>query len=333
MFQQDNIRERFLRLVYNSGVVSDVFSLYLFSTLLASKYVQPKTIFDYDWDLLVVLDACRVDALREVACEYEFITDVDAKWSVGSTSKEWIINTYTEQYSDVINDTALVSGNGWTDSVLVDEPDFSRWTGTKNSRFHESRLFAKALHRPLVDADDFDRYVPVAPAKDSHEFGAAPLAETVTEAAVETGREGDHSRMIVHYLQPHAPYLSRAVERGLITEIELHPLESLREGRETKDRIWELYLENLRYVLDSVQVLLKNVDADTAVITADHGELFGELGIYGHLGGIPHPALRRVPWMETSAVDGRELDADVLDRLTESPMEETQERLKELGYL
>jgi len=35
-------------------------------------------IYERDWDALVVLDACRVDILREVADEYEFIDEVDS---------------------------------------------------------------------------------------------------------------------------------------------------------------------------------------------------------------------------------------------------------------
>jgi hypothetical protein len=35
-------------------------------------------VFEKDWDVLVVLDACRVDALRAVQDEYDFIDDVSA---------------------------------------------------------------------------------------------------------------------------------------------------------------------------------------------------------------------------------------------------------------
>lgn len=41
-------------------------------------------VFTRDWDLLVILDACRVDAMREVAGEYEFIQKVDSIRSVGA---------------------------------------------------------------------------------------------------------------------------------------------------------------------------------------------------------------------------------------------------------
>ena len=332
MVDISGVRQRVLEHVYQSTFVSDAFALYLFSFAFLSKHVPQKTVFDSDWDLLVVLDACRVDALREVADEYEFIEDVQARWSVGSTSKEWYLNTFTESHADAIEGTAIVTANGWADTVIDDTPEFTRWTGTKNSRFHQSTALEPLVERPVVDAADFGEYVSVISTKEDHDFGAAPFAETVTGAAVEVGRTAEFDRMVVHYLQPHAPYLSNARERGSITETELRPLKTLQRGGD-EDEIWELYLENLRYVLDNVADLLDNTDADDVVITADHGELFGEWGIYGHLGGIVHPALRRVPWVETSAEDHGRLETNVLDRLSDQSEEPIEDHLKDLGYL
>lgn len=39
------------------------------------------------------------------------------------------------------------------------------------------------------------------------------------------------------------------------------------------------------------------------MITADHGDLFGEFGQYGHPEGFVHPNLNQVPWVETTATD------------------------------
>jgi len=44
-------------------------------------------------DLLVVLDACRTDALSAVADEYDGLIDHEAVWSLGSTSDEWFAHT------------------------------------------------------------------------------------------------------------------------------------------------------------------------------------------------------------------------------------------------
>ena len=71
--------------------------------MLTTSWIQPgKNIFEEDWDLLVILDACRIDALREFESEYDFINSIDSRWSVGSTSKEFINRTYTQEYQNEI---------------------------------------------------------------------------------------------------------------------------------------------------------------------------------------------------------------------------------------
>jgi len=77
-------------------------------------------IYEREWDLLLVLDACRVDALREVAPEFEFIESVDDIWSVGSSSHEWLCKTFTREYLDDIQETAYVSTNPNTPPTFRD---------------------------------------------------------------------------------------------------------------------------------------------------------------------------------------------------------------------
>ena len=63
------------------------------------------------------------------------------------------------------------------------------------------------------------------------------------------------------------------------------------------------YLENLRLVLEYVAVLvdraLKINPSAKVIITADHGELLGEEGLFNH--GIDHPLVRIVPWLRVKA--------------------------------
>jgi arylsulfatase A-like enzyme len=158
----------------------------------------------------------------------------------------------------------------------------------------------------------------------------------MTDRAIEVGRDHDPERMVVHYLQPHHPF---------IPDPELDPGQSienfneeawddiwdrLRHGEVSKERVWNAYRENLRYVLADVELLLENVDAETVVITSDHGNAFGEWGIYGHPNGSLHPAVKHVPWAVTNAADTGEYDPDVERESSEASVEE---RLDGLGYL
>ena len=89
---------------------------------------------------------------------------------------------------------------------------------------------------------------------------------------------------MLHYIQPHAPYISDAIKYGdELSEIESRPMWALRSGQIGRATGWEMYLDNLRTVLDSVGKLLENLDAEDVILTADHGESFGEYGgKFGH---------------------------------------------------
>ncbi|WP_299234989.1 hypothetical protein [Natronomonas sp.] len=257
-------------------------------------------VYEREWDLLVVLDACRVDLLRSVADEYAFLDGVDRMTSVGSMSKEWMGKTFTDEYARETANTAYVTANVFSERMLAAD------------RFR--------------DLDEVWRY------------GWDETADTVpprpvTDRAIRTARETDPDRLIVHYVQPHHPFI------GLDAGFDADPfgpavsdtvVDALRKDRIDAERFWEAYRDNLRLALDDVELLLSNVDADRVAITADHGDALGEWGIYDHPVGCLHPSVRSVPWARTTATDGRtyepETDRDGVDPDIEA-------RLRSLGYV
>jgi hypothetical protein len=278
-----------------------------------------KNIYERDWDLLILLDTCRIDALKEVAPEYKFINDVSGHWSLGSSSPEFMAANFTQHYLDQIKNTAYISGNAHTQYVF------------------EERVFPEN-HKdsPLswtnwdtVGKDDFlllDQ--PWRYTEDMRVGLSDP--RNITERAISVGRELKPARQIVHYNQPHAPYAARALRDGRELEpYEQDPFNAIRDGID-RELIWETYLDELRFVLDEVELLLNNVDVETAVISADHGELFGRY-LYSHPSGLLHPKLRKVPWALTSGTDGRTYDPTL--EMGESPQRTAEERLKRLGYI
>ncbi|QAY21074.1 sulfatase-like hydrolase/transferase [Halorubrum ezzemoulense] len=275
-----------------------------------------------------MLDACRVDVLRAVSDEYDLIEDVEAKWSVGSTSKEWLLKTFTEKYLDQIQNTTYISGNGFTRWLKEDPVDYMSFTVTQDTYIRSNKKFNKLLRRDLVDANDFHHLEELWQLSENNEFGAAPFAEDLTNHAIKAGRERNQERLIVHYMQPHAPYLYHALNEGKMRDYEKTPFWAIRDGV-SKDKVWDSYLDNLRYVLDSVELLLQNLDAEKVVITADHGELFS-FGI-GHAAGFPHPQLKKVPWVVTSATDNKTHSVNIAEK---EPADDPDldEHLQALGY-
>lgn len=181
-----------------------------------------------------------------------------------------------------------------------------------------------------VSADLFAEVVDVDGKRHSSEWGFVPPAEATTDYAIAAHREFEPEKLIVHYMQPHQPYIAPAMSQGReMTDLHRNPFETLK-STSSFDDVWNAYVDNLRYVLDDVRRLLENIDADTVIISSDHGELFGEWGLYSHHVGIPHPDLRQVPWVETSATDERTTVPKV--DLSASVDERTTEFLEALGY-
>lgn len=283
-------------------------------------------VFERDWDLLVVLDACRPDALRAVAPEYEFLDedDVGEMWSVASGSMEWACKTFVTDYEDELSDTVYLGANGYVQQVLYEgeyAPPVASPVGwpRENTVSADDLREVRNLHK--LRAQDDLRVVP---------------PDEVTDAAIYAGREWDADRYILHYNQPHIPWLTEALAEGRpITDREYYPWRYLRSGEMDYDDAWERYLDNLRLALDSVETLLENFDADTVAISADHGEAFGEWRVHGHPTGHVHPSVKKVPWVTTNGSDTRsyeprELQSEEKYRMSDS---EVTKQLEDLGYL
>jgi hypothetical protein len=88
------------------------------------------------------------------------------------------------------------------------------------------------------------------------------------------------------------------------------------------------------YVLEEVDKLLDNIDSEQVVISADHGEAFGEFGTFRHPKYVPLPMLKKVPWVRTTATDKKTRKPDnVLDSSEDLTTEEVNDYLKQMGYL
>jgi arylsulfatase A-like enzyme len=157
------------------------------------------------------------------------------------------------------------------------------------------------------------------------------LPEVMTDYAIDVGRKRNPDQLVVHYMQPHLPYIGKAyTEDRSPTELEMEGYKKLEAGEADKEEVYELYTDTLRLVLDEIAGLLENMDADRVAITADHGEAFGEMGAYGHPEGFPHPTVKKVPWIEVSAEDSgsREPDLDIDTGVSV----DIEEHLHDLGY-
>ena len=231
----------------------------------------------YDWDILLVLDGCRYDMFCEAVAKFPRLRGRTRRhYSHGSASDEWIRANFRDR-------------------------DLRQMVAATANPYYETELpagtFAEIDHVWRHSWDD--------------ELGtvrAAPVARAVRDLAT----RHPYNRVVGHFMQPHYPFVPTPLggggeglrgradgdssarsdrpvwARGLSGEI---PWSVIKEG----------YRENLKYVLEAVDELVATLNAEQKiVITADHGNAFGErffgIPVAGHPPNLPIASLRTVPW-------------------------------------
>lgn len=259
-------------------------------------------IFEEDWDNLVILDACRYDFFEE---QVWFEGTTSKRDSRGTASREFIRGNFEGRKA---HDTVYVSANPW----------FLRLHDVIGAEVHEYVNLHDDEHRDAVN-------------------GLTTRPETVTKHALRANDEYPSKRLILHYLQPHQPYLT---EYGL-EKFDYHrdPMLSVKRSDVTRDEVIRAYRENLDLVLGEVDSLLGAL-AGRTVITSDHGELLGErerpipVRRYGHPSGVYVKELVEVPWHVIESGERKEVVSEEPVRALEEEVdhEAIERQLQHLGY-
>lgn len=264
-------------------------------------------VWEREWDVLLILDACRWDVFSEHYGDADWLNCVEATTSIGSASPEWMNKTFTTEYEDELASTAYVTGNPYSEDHVSENQ--------------------------LALLDEVWRYVW------DDDLGTI-LPEPLTNQAVKHWRTGDYDHMIVHYMQPHWPYVTDPIMYGFNPDhittdgSTQNPFDQQNRGELSRDNHMERYAANLDYIMNHIQKeLVTGINAETVALTADHATLFGEYGLYKHPANIPLSKLRRVPWAVTSATDTGEFEIDDLHDNRQSLDIDQEEQLQDLGYV
>jgi len=263
-----------------------------------------------DWDVLVVLDACRYDVYEQ---ECSLPGGVSVVQSRGSHSLEWLTENFRNH---TLHDTVYVSANAYAPTL-------------PEGVFHWVDLFSDEI-------DEAERAI---------------QPTTVTRHALSASENFPNKRLIIHYMQPHVPFIGQKGKRiphhgpdpdrdGFSVDEDIRGLwANIRYGLADieLDAAREAYCENLRIVLEEVKSLYDSIDGKM-VVSSDHGNLFGErlwpfpVRGFGHPKGMRHPKLIRVPWHELPVEERRETKPDPPRAVSEPDAEAIEDRLQALGY-
>lgn len=134
---------------------------------------------DEHWDYLVILDACRYDYFYKLYGEY-FRGRLEKIISSGSTTLEWCKRSFQEKYSDIV----YISANPYVNSK------------TSVKGFNAKNHFFR-----IVDVWDY-----------GWDEGLGTVHPRRVNETFQTIRDKyPNKRLILHYLQPHAPYIGHGL--------------------------------------------------------------------------------------------------------------------------
>ena len=295
-----------------------------FLTHVVSRYyrlLSPNTdpLVEQDWDNVLLLDACRYDLFEDVLSEHPIHGSLEKRRSLGSATPEYIRKNFQ---GNQFHNTVYVTANPYVNTKLPD--------------------------------DTFHHVVPVWQDQWDDELKTVP-PEAMRDAALQAAERFPNKRMIVHFNQPHVPFIGDIRLDGrkvsAIREEALGnerpdprdriptPFDQLAAGERSHEEVYNAYRSNLVRAVPVVNKLLESLNGLTAV-TADHGNAFGErarpfpIKVFGHPMGILIPALTEVPWHTYQNGDRKRIVAeqptqessrDVVSKNVES-------RLRQLGY-
>jgi hypothetical protein len=258
------------------------------------------------WDNLIILDAAR----PEITKEYNPFDkcEVEERISPGSFSLQFI----EEQFL----------GREMHDTIYI----------TANPHVHDiqDRVFYKVLN--LLKTEWNPEHKTVMP-------------NDVVKEAVRVYEEFPDKRIIIHFMQPHYPFLGETGDKitsgipksDISDDSYHHPwFDQMWHGTYDREVLLTAYRENHEIALEHAAKLVNVLNGRT-VITSDHANLIGERGglvpmrLYGHPRYFYHPDLVTVPWIDLGG-DTRTVSAE--RPVSTEQMEETEvnRRLTALGY-
>lgn len=274
-------------------------------------------VVDESWDNLLILDGCRYDLFES---RHRFEGTLGKVTSRGSNSEEFLAENFRGR---TLHDTVYVSANPFTKTLAAED------------------VFHDVVNVFDIAWDDDLRTV---------------RPESVVEQTLLAHERYPDKRLIGHFMQPHYPFIGekgrRIEHRGLSGEVvgenrgsdedHLPIWTALRYRLADADleEVWAAYAENLEVVLPHVATLIDALDGKT-VITADHGNLFGEqlrpipVRTYGHPPGFRTPELVDVPWFVPPFTRRRTVRSDPPRPAVDEAVDDDriERKLRDLGYV
>lgn len=258
-------------------------------------------VFAEDWDNLLILDACRYDSFAE---QSTLDGTLDSRISRASATREWVHANFTDRQ---LHDIVYVSAN----------PNYRKVADDIGAEVH---AYVDVWQDDNLVGED-DTIVP---------------PETVTKGALDAAETYPNKRLLVHYVQPHYPFIGPTGKEHFDPSATLKQVS--RDLEKTGELLERAYRENVDIVLEEAERLVDALLGKT-VVSSDHGELLGErlfplpFRAYGHPMGIYMEELVKVPWHVHVNGEGKDIVAEAPSERDDVDDRAVEEQLRNLGYV
>jgi hypothetical protein len=261
--------------------------------------VKPNSekILNKDWDILIILDACRADVFEDVN---QFSEETNLYISQAPNTRVWFQRNFVDVDDSKLSDVVYISGNPNASGIHIDKSLFS----------HFEEVFEYGW-------DDELRTTP---------------PDVMTERALQIYNEYSptEDRFVIHFLQPHGPLIGSDSP-----DLSKNRFEQLRKGNVGKEEVISAYSTCLNYVLSYTEELCAHLDGEI-VVSADHGEGFGESGVYAHPPWANCKQTLQVPWLTVEGggenIPEQKLSMEITDYGVNNNGSTVYEKLEALGY-
>lgn len=258
-----------------------------------------------DWDNLILLDGCRFDLFENVNT---LEGELSCVHSNASSSDEYFARNFDGgNFGDIV----YFSANPHIDNIDAKFYDIIRLWET-----------------------DWDE-----------ETGTV-LPDDGVDRVLKQEKQYRDKRIILHLMQPHRPFLGEHAENIEQTGLSREGVQRrhgedpevafwwhrLEDGELSKEELWPAYKESLEIVLPHVKRLIEGIPGKS-VIAADHGNAFGEDGLYGHPSYRNHPSLVNIPWLEIEKPRKKIINEEPTVEAKQEHFNDASDRLEALGYL
>jgi len=288
---------------------------------------QKELVLNTDWDILIVIDACRYDYFKKY---YKEIFN-NGKLEKVTSPAVWTFGWLVEIFGGKVWDDIVLLKN-WVSGYVLSKEEFDM----ESKKWIITDIIKKLKYQHHAKTKFFGHVIKMQPGKEY----ATLHPKMAYEKTISAVKKYPNKKIILFFRQVHEPYIYW-LERNMVPDEE----QTWRQGTSifaglkrlifinfiqkifTSEQIWTIvnkfglppngptgkiwtdygwdgvkkgYIEDMILVLKYAKKIIDKYPNKKVIVTSDHGELLGEHGRFGHITNKRFKEVVEVPWFVAS---------------------------------